>query len=77
MFQARQVGKDAPVTQVKAGVEQQRKRMLKTAPVVGVTCCSAALPVLDSLAFDICILDECSQIVEPLALLPMVRSKCR
>jgi hypothetical protein len=66
-----------PSSQVKAGVENQRKRMLKTIPVVGVTCCSSALPILDGLVFDICILDECSQIVEPLALLPMVRSKCK
>ena len=45
--------------------------------VVGVTCCSSSLPLLDDLAMDVCVLDECSQIVEPLSLLPLVRAKCR
>ena len=44
---------------------------------MGVTCCSATLPLLDDLAFDVCLLDEASQIVEPLSLLPLIRAKCR
>ena len=51
--------------QLKAGAEKQRKKLLKKARIVGVTCCSISQPLLDSLAFDFCVLDECSQIVEP------------
>lgn len=63
--------------QVKAGAERARKKRLKTAAVVGVTCCSAVLPVLDDQLFDVVFLDECSQMVEPLSLLPLARSGCR
>ena len=38
--------------------------------MVGVTCCSATLPLLDDLAFNVCLLDEASQIVEPSACSP-------
>ena len=60
-----------------AGAERQRKRLLQSVPIVGVTCCSALQPVLDGLKFDIVILDEASQLIEPLSLVPMLRSKCR
>jgi superfamily I DNA and/or RNA helicase len=46
-------------------------------PVVGVTCCSALLSALDGQAFDVVVLDECSQMVEPLSLVPLIRAKCR
>lgn len=63
--------------QLKAGAERQRKKQLKAVQVVGVTCCSATTPLLDDLAFDICILDECSQIIEPLSLMVIIKAKCR
>jgi superfamily I DNA and/or RNA helicase len=63
--------------QVKAETQQERKERLKTAEIVAVTCCSAFLPILDDLSFDFCILDEGSQIVEPLALVPLWRAKSR
>ena len=43
---------------MQAGAERQKKRALKTVPVVGVTCCSALLSALDGQAFDVVILDE-------------------
>jgi len=64
-------------SQLKAGAEKRRKQLLKKAAVVGVTCCSTTLPLMDTLAFDVCVLDECSQIVEPLSLLTLIRTKCR
>jgi hypothetical protein len=64
-------------TQVRLGAERARKRNLKTAAVVGVTCCSAGLPLMDDQHFDVVILDECSQMVEPLSLLPLARAGCR
>jgi len=59
------------------GAERERKKMLHTVPVVGVTCCSSTLPLLDGLAFDIVILDEASQMIEPISLLPLVRMGCK
>lgn len=59
------------------GADRQRKKLLKTVPVVGVTCCSSLLPVLDNLNFDLVILDECSQIIEPLAMAPVIRAKAK
>ena len=63
--------------QVKSGAERRRRKALKTAAVVGVTCCSAGLPVLDGMQFDVVVLDEASQMVEPLSLLPLLRCACR
>ena len=63
--------------QVKAGAEKARKKKLKTAAVVGVTCCSAGGQLLDGQRFDIVVLDECSQMVEPLSLIPLLRASCR
>lgn len=48
--------------------------MLKTVPVVGVTCCSSTLPVFDDLRFDVVVLDEASQMIEPVSLLPLLVS---
>lgn len=59
------------------GAERRRRMMLKKAPVVGVTACSSLLPVLDGQVFDIVILDESSQMIEPLSLAPLVRSNAR
>ncbi|KAJ4462048.1 putative RNA helicase nonsense mRNA reducing factor [Paratrimastix pyriformis] len=45
------------------------------ARVVGTTCVASSLPVLDQASFQIVLLDECSQMTEPMSLLPIVRSK--
>lgn len=63
--------------QLKAGAERERKRLLKSVKVVGVTCCGAVAPLLGDLRFEVCVLDECSQIVEPLSLLALSRAQCR
>lgn len=60
-----------------AGADRQRRRQLKTVPVVGVTCCSSLLSVLDGQQFDVVILDECSQMVEPLSALPLLRARAK
>ena len=59
------------------GAERKRRKRVNTAPIVGVTCCSSLLSVLDGQTFDVVVLDECSQMIEPLSLLPCIRSKCR
>ena len=59
------------------GADRQRKKKLKSAGVVGVTCCSAGLPVLKGLSFDVVLLDEASQMVEPLTLNPLTAARPR
>ncbi|KAK9809918.1 hypothetical protein WJX72_001732 [[Myrmecia] bisecta] len=67
----------AELTAAQQGAEKRRKKLLKSVALVGCTCCSAGLPVLDGHTFDIVILDECSQMTEPLSMLPLLRAKCR
>ena len=50
---------------------------LSAAKVVGVTCHSSINSQLDKREFHVVILDECSQIIEPLSMLPIIRSKAR
>lgn len=60
----------------KSGQLKQRAKRLKKVPVVGVTCAASVFGVLDGNTFPIVILDECSQMVEPLSLLPVGRFLC-
>jgi hypothetical protein len=59
------------------GADRQRKRLLKTVSIVGVTCCSSLLAALDGQQFDVVILDESSQMVEPLSAVPLLRARAR
>lgn len=52
------------------------KRLLAQARVVGTTCAATLFPCLDALAFPVLLLDECSQMTEPLSLLPIARFHC-
>lgn len=67
----------AELAAAERGSDRHKKKLLKTCPIVGVTCCSSILTVLDDLQFDIVILDEASQMIEPLSLAPMLRAKCK
>lgn len=49
------------LAQAQAGAERRRRRLLRSVPIVGTTCCSALLSTLEGQAFDVVILDECSQ----------------
>lgn len=62
---------------VAQGADRQRRKKLKTAGIVGVTCCSAGLPVLEGQSFDVLLLDEASQMIEPLILNPLTTAKPR
>ncbi|XP_067933327.1 uncharacterized protein [Watersipora subatra] len=57
----------------KSGLNKQR---LSKTRVVGVTCAACSFPALDHLTFKVVLLDECSQMTEPLSLLPMKRAAC-
>lgn len=61
--------------EARRGSDKERRKRLGSACVVGVTCCSSGLPQLDRQKFDVLLLDECSQMVEPLSLLPLLRSQ--
>ena len=50
---------------------------LSAAKVIGVTCHSSTNALMDNRKFDLIILDECSQMIEPLSMLPIIRSKAR
>ena len=51
----------------------ENRRRLSYVTVVGVTCASASLNCLDDMKFPLVLLDECCQMTEPNALLPMAR----
>ena len=55
------------------GALQKRAKLVKSAPVVAVTCSSCVNKHLEDQKFDILILDECSQMTEICSLLPLAR----
>ena len=64
----------ASIAKFKAGANRQR---LQSTRVVGVTCAASTFGCLTALEFAVVILDECCQMTEPNALLPIARFKCR
>lgn len=50
---------------------------ISTSRVVGVTCAASTFACLDGLQFPLVILDECCQMTEPSALLPLARFCCQ
>eukprot|EP00730_Choanoeca_flexa_P018671 TRINITY_DN9090_c0_g1_i1.p1 TRINITY_DN9090_c0_g1~~TRINITY_DN9090_c0_g1_i1.p1 ORF type:complete len:1018 (+),score=309.09 TRINITY_DN9090_c0_g1_i1:46-3054(+) len=64
----------ASITKFKKGVNRER---LQSTRVVGVTCAASTFTCLEDLEFAVIILDECCQMTEPNALLPVARFKCR
>ncbi|GMH36180.1 hypothetical protein BSKO_04048 [Bryopsis sp. KO-2023] len=65
------------VAEAEKGAERIRRKRLRSSSVVGVTCCSSLNPLLADLEFDVVILDEASQMMEPLSLMPIIRAKAR
>ena len=61
------------IAEVERGADRQRKKRLKTCPIVGVTCVSTSLEVLQGQQFEVLLLDEASQLTEPLSLAPVIR----
>eukprot|EP00698_Gefionella_okellyi_P025136 TRINITY_DN908_c0_g1_i13.p1 TRINITY_DN908_c0_g1~~TRINITY_DN908_c0_g1_i13.p1 ORF type:complete len:1112 (-),score=206.45 TRINITY_DN908_c0_g1_i13:2216-5551(-) len=64
------------IDDVNTGRAKARERQLKTTRVVGVTCAASRFPILDGNTFPIVILDEASQMVEPMSLFPLRRFSC-
>jgi hypothetical protein len=58
---------------LKAQRSEKRAQMLRQQRVVGATCLATLFPIMAGNKFSVCILDECSQMIEPLSLLPLAR----
>ena len=67
----------AAIAECRAGKMREKKKALGVTRVVGVTCASTRQETLQGQKFGFLILDECSQFIEPLCLLPIVRFSCR
>ena len=67
----------AAIAECRAGKMREKKKALGHTRVVGVTCASTRQETLQGQSFGFLILDECSQFIEPLCLLPIVRFACR
>ncbi|XP_069782301.1 5'-3' DNA helicase ZGRF1-like isoform X2 [Narcine bancroftii] len=65
---------------VRRSIEQHKlgrnRAMLKEVRVVGATCAACPFRCLNNLSFPLVLLDECSQITEPMSLLPIARFGC-
>ncbi|GAX81726.1 hypothetical protein CEUSTIGMA_g9154.t1 [Chlamydomonas eustigma] len=65
------------ISALQKGAERQRRKLLCTVPVVGATCCSlmqTSLMMDGASQFTLVVLDEASQLLEPLSLVPILRS---
>jgi len=58
------------------GMKQQNQR-LKRAQVVGVTCCSSTAAALAGQTFDVVLVDEASQLVEPISMMPIITGQAK
>jgi hypothetical protein len=63
--------------EIESGTFERRLALVESATVVGATCIATTFPILQNATFDIVILDECSQMPEPLSLLPASKFKSR
>lgn len=61
------------IMEIKTGQIERKMGLVETSRVVGATCIATTFPILLSSRFDLVILDECSQMPEPLSLLPVSR----
>ncbi|XP_047124411.1 5'-3' DNA helicase ZGRF1 isoform X2 [Hydra vulgaris] len=65
---------------VRKAIEQHKlgvnRKKLTDVNVVGVTCAACVFPYLQKLEFKVQLLDECTQMTEPLCMLPIARFHC-
>ncbi|KAI8835484.1 P-loop containing nucleoside triphosphate hydrolase protein [Chytriomyces cf. hyalinus JEL632] len=58
---------------VRRFTKNENKNLLETAFLIGVTCAACSFEVLEGFEATLLVLDECSQMTEPLSLLPITR----
>ncbi|KYR02991.1 hypothetical protein DLAC_00477 [Tieghemostelium lacteum] len=63
------------IEDIRKGNMKNRSESVKTCRVVGSTCIASTFSVMDNNVFPIVFLDECSQMQEPLSLIPLSRCK--
>ncbi|KAF9928420.1 hypothetical protein FBU30_002378 [Linnemannia zychae] len=56
---------------------EENRGIVEKADVVGVTCVASMFEVMDEASFPIVILDESSQLLEPMSLIPICRAACQ
>lgn len=59
------------------GSFHKRKEKLQTVSVVGATCSSSNSSLLQGQTFDVVVIDEACQVIEPLCILPLIKSEAR
>ncbi|GAQ88406.1 RNA helicase nonsense mRNA reducing factor [Klebsormidium nitens] len=64
------------IKELDAKLRVARRKRLEDALVVGVTCFSSSHDVLKGMTYKVCLLDECSQMPEPLSLMPLAILGC-
>ncbi|EGG21926.1 prematurely terminated mRNA decay factor-like protein [Cavenderia fasciculata] len=64
------------IEDIDSGRYINRQKGLAASRVIGTTCASSTSSMLADMTFPIVFLDECSQITEPLSLLPLCKSRC-
>lgn len=65
------------IESIKNGTIEKRMSLIKQVRVVGATCAATLFPILEDNTFPIVILDECSQMTEPMSLLPIGKFGCQ
>lgn len=65
------------ISDIEKGLFEDRKNSINQYRVIGVTAAATSFPILKDSKFSILILDESSQCLEPLALLPISRFQCK
>jgi superfamily I DNA and/or RNA helicase len=61
----------AELEEIASGRAGKRKARLGLSPLVGTTCAASLFKLFKDHTFEVLLLDECSQMVEPLSLLPL------
>ncbi|ORX93560.1 P-loop containing nucleoside triphosphate hydrolase protein, partial [Basidiobolus meristosporus CBS 931.73] len=61
---------------IKRFTKNENKGLLKRSMVVGTTCLASTFDIFENIPFPIIILDESSQVTEPMALVPVCRFAC-
>ncbi|KAG0078634.1 hypothetical protein BGZ90_004757 [Linnemannia elongata] len=56
---------------------EENRGLVEKADVVGTTCVASMFEVMDEASFPIVILDEASQLLEPMSLIPICRAACQ
>jgi superfamily I DNA and/or RNA helicase len=57
--------------EIASGRAKKRKHRLQLSPLVGTTCSASLFKLFKDNTFEVLMLDECSQMIEPLSLLPI------